>query len=887
LLFLVESCSGQQPPTVRVWLDQQKLPDPALTSLAAEVLRRALSHNPLAEIEKRDQLVFELQQDPYWLINLPCITHPRHTLAHALTASRGQVVVSGRLEPDEARALAAEIAASKFLPDDSALRIRVEIQPAAIIVHGPDLPRKTTLALRRLVEDFLSTWVFSDLHLAKGGSGNSITPAKEAELCRLLDQAIRERSRVIFNGDLLEGWGNNTLSEILAAHPEIFLRLKKIRRAICIAGNHDEGLLNHPDFLRDWSEAGLGSIPWVSQYYDPYAALYFEHGHAGLKGSRHLVPFLFALGWFGERGFSFFKPWFRRMLHPFLFTNWRLRNRLMALAKVLSWYEKKHDPDPLVVGILMGHTHQPHAVDQGVINLSLRFFGACFANSGSWSHSFFSPGSECIRIGPVSNDPKRIQLLWEGSLYLPQASEEKTIRHWCGPLLIGRDLAAGFLIAATQNLPACVRHLPHRPWFFPLLGLTALIGGWITAYHLLAGGGGLLSIAFMGLVQSPMDLAAAQLPKQTDTPNAPVLDLQARHWPLARGLEVFKNAETFSALLWRSYRGKAYIFTPDPKWPRGLRFKVTPLSAQNTYTKRQQRDLHALLYGIKDKYAFVLHPTEVAGAGQFSAEIILRSEIPLLKMVDEKTLQPAQMIDLDNKIVLGSGCTIQGLRDIGMVWLQSREFWSHLPWQRLIIDLLQKNRIPFHLIVWHSPDGNTQELFFPVIRPNQDFINAINQSPDAEGILRSFAADSIVDFAPLFPYVEETRRLQTEIGRALVRFVPGNPLYGVITELLPAAGLVLKAGEIMEVIQFFRLVAKRTVIPRIAQSQRAPVVPELPTVLAAVLLPGMVSVGFGSLLGVLAWTLVLVITVAGLLLYFERQSPPSRHHRILSASRCA
>jgi UDP-2,3-diacylglucosamine pyrophosphatase LpxH len=101
------------------------------------------------------------------------------------------------------------------------------------------LDRKLTL--RRVVEGFLRTVVISDLHLGVKGR-DTFGGLKECALVALLDRVIEQRSTLVLNGDFLELL-HEPYGAIKRSYPRVFARLRRVRRVIYVAGNHDEDIL--------------------------------------------------------------------------------------------------------------------------------------------------------------------------------------------------------------------------------------------------------------------------------------------------------------------------------------------------------------------------------------------------------------------------------------------------------------------------------------------------------------------------------------------------------------------------------------------------------------------------------------------------------------------
>ncbi|MBI4396053.1 MAG: hypothetical protein HY548_03090, partial [Elusimicrobia bacterium] len=91
--------------------------------------------------------------------------------------------------------------------------------------------------LKKAIEGFCTVVVLSDTHI---GSSYKFGDRKAKRLMKLLDRAAKNKALVIINGDFLDLWQNRKYGNITKMHPELFEKLRELRRLIYVVGNHDD-----------------------------------------------------------------------------------------------------------------------------------------------------------------------------------------------------------------------------------------------------------------------------------------------------------------------------------------------------------------------------------------------------------------------------------------------------------------------------------------------------------------------------------------------------------------------------------------------------------------------------------------------------------------------
>ncbi len=156
------------------------------------------------------------------------------------SSGKKMVAVGGQLQPKEAKMLLKELTKSK--EHRHALRelghVFIQIERKRIIIKSECINAEERLKIMKFVKDFSTIITLSDLHIAGNGGADNFGKEKEKHLVRLLDRAIKLRCRVVINGDLFELW-QQRYGNIKIAYPLIFEKLRKVRRLIVVAGNHD------------------------------------------------------------------------------------------------------------------------------------------------------------------------------------------------------------------------------------------------------------------------------------------------------------------------------------------------------------------------------------------------------------------------------------------------------------------------------------------------------------------------------------------------------------------------------------------------------------------------------------------------------------------------
>lgn len=216
--------------------------DPGLSRKATDsVLFRA--HAALereeAEASRRHAALARLGGRGGWPEGAPGVDLARAVAV--IESGSHRLVVAGALEQAEAEGLARELTAGR--------RWRPDEHGHAVVWRGHDGLRVLTEhgegaaadLIRAFAAGFCEVVVVSDLHLGLPHR-DSFGREKAAAFCGLLERVIARRSRLVINGDFLELL-HERYGAIKRAYPEVMERLRRIRRVVYVAGNHDAGVL--------------------------------------------------------------------------------------------------------------------------------------------------------------------------------------------------------------------------------------------------------------------------------------------------------------------------------------------------------------------------------------------------------------------------------------------------------------------------------------------------------------------------------------------------------------------------------------------------------------------------------------------------------------------
>ncbi|MFC1501559.1 metallophosphoesterase, partial [Elusimicrobiota bacterium] len=328
-----------------------------------------------------------------------------------------KVVVTGKIEPQEARNLIKELKEhAKGLLEKTGnilieFREKIDFKEKAVYmeakIQAENQTQENQDRILTFIEGFKYEYAISDTHLASKGGEDKFGPEQEKVLIADLDLLIKIRGTLVINGDFLDLW-QAKYKKIKNAYPKLFEKLKQVRRIIYIAGNHDESVL--PDWahkkhsrtnVHKLLQADFPNMEIVPFYLD-IRGRFIEHSHQADSlnyQSKVGKSFTYISKWFEKIasffGFKTFQQRFMGVYHGiqfFLFPKQKIINkkyfeRAYGLANMLRWYDGRMNLLHYVLQIIFGHTHKPHVLNTGYINyFLLASVGAVYGNTGTWTH---------------------------------------------------------------------------------------------------------------------------------------------------------------------------------------------------------------------------------------------------------------------------------------------------------------------------------------------------------------------------------------------------------------------------------------------------------------------------------------------------------------------
>jgi hypothetical protein len=118
----------------------------------------------------------------------------------------------------------------------------------SIVINTQNNDEYAKETIRRVVNNITTVISFSDIHAATKGYEDTFGEEKEKSLIKVIEYAAEKGAKVEINGDLLELWMEKYGNIIRAYDSGLFNALRKVRRVIYVAGNHDWIIVSH--FLR-------------------------------------------------------------------------------------------------------------------------------------------------------------------------------------------------------------------------------------------------------------------------------------------------------------------------------------------------------------------------------------------------------------------------------------------------------------------------------------------------------------------------------------------------------------------------------------------------------------------------------------------------------------
>lgn len=243
LLFVTED------KTVNVYVDKKRRADNALSECAAIILKAAKRH--LQELEKeailKNKYLYLASEVEFLRDNVSKynITTAKETYSLALSKIEKTdkcIAVCGAIKQNEAEELMQELRWYRYKSLNKLGHIFINFNRDKINIESEYKDEKAEQDILDFIEGFRDIVIFSDTHIAGKGNEDNFGRKKEKELVKILDEAIARRSLVVINGDFMELW-QSKYGNIKRAYPLLFSRLRKTRRIIYVAGNHDENIL--------------------------------------------------------------------------------------------------------------------------------------------------------------------------------------------------------------------------------------------------------------------------------------------------------------------------------------------------------------------------------------------------------------------------------------------------------------------------------------------------------------------------------------------------------------------------------------------------------------------------------------------------------------------
>ncbi|MFC1570581.1 metallophosphoesterase [Candidatus Omnitrophota bacterium] len=200
----------------------------------------------LAEDKKAQENSWDLLENVPFFKNI----FPSSPALDALSFSAGKMdsgsflAVYGMITQVEADALVKELALyrEEALSGLGHVLVRVERNRIFVETENPDFAAKQKVI--RFVDGFCTIVNFSDSHIADKSEVDDFGSKKERELMEILDRVIENRSLLVINGDFMELW-QAKYGNIKRSYKPLFEKIKKVRRVIYVAGNHDGAVLSY------------------------------------------------------------------------------------------------------------------------------------------------------------------------------------------------------------------------------------------------------------------------------------------------------------------------------------------------------------------------------------------------------------------------------------------------------------------------------------------------------------------------------------------------------------------------------------------------------------------------------------------------------------------
>ena len=175
---------------------------------------------------------------------------PSSPALDALSFSAGEINsgsflgVYGMITQVEADALVKELVLYQKEALSGLGHVLVRVERNKILVETQNADPTAKEKVIRFADGFCTIVNFSDSHIADKSEVDDFGDKKERELMEILDRVIENRSLLVINGDFMELW-QAKYGNIKRSYKPLFDKIKKVRRVIYVAGNHDGAVLSY------------------------------------------------------------------------------------------------------------------------------------------------------------------------------------------------------------------------------------------------------------------------------------------------------------------------------------------------------------------------------------------------------------------------------------------------------------------------------------------------------------------------------------------------------------------------------------------------------------------------------------------------------------------
>ncbi|MGE5197516.1 MAG: HD domain-containing protein, partial [Deltaproteobacteria bacterium] len=235
--------------TAEVYLEEKATLDQKLTEQAS-VLFGEVRKDAEARTQKltaQAAWLAELAKTPFFTRRIPALEPANDKVPFSFAAgnvkdSERWICVYGNIEQKEAEDLVKELQFYRYKSLGASGNVFIKFHQDTIDVEIENDVKQAREDILDFIRGFCDTVAVSDTHIATKGGEDNYGGDKELEFIRILERAIARRSKVVVNGDFLELW-QAKYGDIRHSYALLFATLRKMRRIIYVAGNHDESIL--------------------------------------------------------------------------------------------------------------------------------------------------------------------------------------------------------------------------------------------------------------------------------------------------------------------------------------------------------------------------------------------------------------------------------------------------------------------------------------------------------------------------------------------------------------------------------------------------------------------------------------------------------------------